>query len=364
VSDPGTILLAIVAGGSAFAGIIATAARWQRKAEDTANASWLAAAAELEGRYVPLGGPWYNRTGRRIEASVDGVDVTVDHFEEGAGETSQTYTRAVAAAPSAEGFRLTVHDAGIVSALGTAVGAQDVEYDDPPFDKARVVRTSDEDLARHWINRRLRVALLRAGARVWKIEHGVLTVRQTGMVTRSDQLCELARTAGGLAARGAALGREWGTLGRSLGGRARGTKRWPDGARLELEDGVVVTLSRGRKRDSSNTLVQAPRAANARDTWTVTGRHLRRKQQPVGEELELGQALPDHSVWSAEPQRAAGRFDAATTARIRELAPKEMEASAQTLTIALPGLVLDRATLQSAIELARDLRAGLGSAYR
>jgi hypothetical protein len=364
VSDPVTLLAALVASGSAVAGIVAGVTRWQRRATEAASAAWAAAAAELQARYVPPGGPWYNRTDRRIEASVDGVDVVLDHYDDGSGDSSQVYTRAVAAAPSAAGFRLTVQDAGILSTLTSAVGARDVEYDDPVFDKARVVRSSDDDLARHWINRRLRVALLRPGSRVWILEHDVLTVRHAGLETRSRELCELAHTTASLARRGVELGRAWGSLGRSLGGRASGTEYWPDDARLELEDGLVVTMERAPKRGASNTVVRAPRASSARDTWTLVTRHERRKQAPAGEPIDLGAALPDHALWSVEPQRAVARFDAATTARIREVAPRLIEASAQTLTIALPWLVLERATLASAIELARDLRTGVGSAYR
>ncbi|MEJ7730284.1 MAG: hypothetical protein WKG00_13830 [Polyangiaceae bacterium] len=99
----------------------------------------------------------------------------------------------MAAAPSPPGFALVVEDAGLLSSLRSAVGAKDVELGDPPFDEARVVRTSDEDLPRRWLNRRLRATLLRTSERVRKLDRDVLTVKYAGLEKSSRALVELAR---------------------------------------------------------------------------------------------------------------------------------------------------------------------------
>ena len=362
--DPASILLAIGAIGGTAVAAIAGAAHLQGKVNEVADAAWRATARELDGRYLPPDGPWYRRTSRVITATIEGVSVKVDHYDESTGDSAVTYTRAVARAPAASGFKLSVQEAGLLTALGSAVGLQRVRYDDPAFDAARVVRASDEDLARHWVNRRLRAALRLCKGCVWKLESDALTLRHTGLVKDAKVLVHLATTTAGMARRGKALGRAWAGVGEALGARPGRTRRWPDEARIELDDGTVVEIERGALLGASSTRTSAPRSASANDTWSLRLRTAHDGGDDAGEPVDLGDAFPEHALWSSDPLRATRRFDGATIARIREIDPRAIEATAEAVTIDLPGLVLDAKRIEAAVSLVRDLRTGMGSAYR
>lgn len=364
--DPASLLLLGGAASTALAAMIAGLRHLNNQAEAKATAAWRAVAADLDARYLPPGGPWYRRTSRVIEARIDNVSVKLDHYDESSGNSSVTYTRAVATAPSPTAFELTVQDAGLMTALGSVIGKQRVLYDDRTFDAERVVRSSDEDLARHWINRRLRLALVLCKDCYWKLESDSLTLRHTGLASDRQALLHLAKTTAELAKRGRLLSYAWRRLGAALGGKVSGGRYWPEDARIELADGTVVEIDRAALLGASSTRVRTPRGGNATDRWTLRVREEPGREAPAaaGEPLEIGAVLPEWTVRSATPERAARRFDEATVARIREVEPRSIEVSADEVRIDLAGLVLERPRLEAALALARDLRTGLGSAYR
>ncbi len=78
--------------------------------------------------------------GYAIEAAVGTTRVYLDSYSEGGGNSSTTYTRARARFPLPVGPRFEVYPEGVLSQIGKALGAQDVELGRPGFDEAFVVK--------------------------------------------------------------------------------------------------------------------------------------------------------------------------------------------------------------------------------
>jgi hypothetical protein len=74
--------------------------------------------------------------------------ITLDTYTVSTGKTSTTYTRMRAPYVNAGGFRFSIYRSGIFSELGEFLGFQDVEIGNEDFDKAFVIKSSDEDKVR------------------------------------------------------------------------------------------------------------------------------------------------------------------------------------------------------------------------
>lgn len=359
--DPSVLLAA-----STLATLAAAAGYLQRIQSTETTAAWETAAARLRGRYLAPSGPWYRKGSRAIVAIVKGVEVRIGHRGNPmpTAEPFRSCTWAVAQAPCPPELRLLVGDTAPPHSLSIPVAGRDLFPDHPAFGQARRILATDEDLARRWLNRPLRAALLQRGGRRWILEGGTLTVECADMETTVEGVCELATTTALMARRGRALGRAWAKLAARLGGTSRNGDPWPHAARITLADGVEVSVVRAAKLGESATRVRTSRAATAQDTWTLRRNERHRPEDDAHARVDLGDALPGYSGWSRDPRRAARRFDAATATRIRALRPRDIDATREVLTIDLPGLVLEAARIESAVDLARELRTGASAAYR
>lgn len=74
--------------------------------------------------------------------------ITLDTYTVSNGKTSTTYTRLRAPYVNAEGFRFSIYRSGIFSGFGEFLGFQDVEVGDEDFDRAFVIKASDENKVR------------------------------------------------------------------------------------------------------------------------------------------------------------------------------------------------------------------------
>jgi hypothetical protein len=83
---------------------------------------------------------------------------------------STHYTMKVQAYPNVPIADLTVSDAGFFSTIGTMLGGQDITIGDSQFDRAYVIRCSDEALARRVLGAAARKAMLEAESTVGDVD--------------------------------------------------------------------------------------------------------------------------------------------------------------------------------------------------
>src|SRR6185436_7465152 len=108
---------------------------------------------------------------------MDGVHVALDLIDRG----PQLAVEARISAPTASGLRLELLPSDLTTALGRAVGGQDLLVGDPTFDRAFMVKTDDLGLARAWLTERVRRLLLTTrGYRFVLAEGRVLAVGYHG----------------------------------------------------------------------------------------------------------------------------------------------------------------------------------------
>ena len=71
--------------------------------------------------------------------------ITLDTYTVSNGKSSTTYTRMRAPYVNVDGFRFSIYRSGIFSELGEFLGFHDIEIGNEYFDKAFVIKSSDED---------------------------------------------------------------------------------------------------------------------------------------------------------------------------------------------------------------------------
>ena len=112
------------------------------------RATWAKVAEELGGTFHLASGFWRRKT-ERIEAVVSGVPVVLDIFVVSTGKSSHPYTRARASYARGPGPKLRVYRQGVLSALGKAIGLQDVALGElPAFDAEFMVKSDNDAVAR------------------------------------------------------------------------------------------------------------------------------------------------------------------------------------------------------------------------
>ncbi len=169
-----------------FAVLMVWAARQAKARQRALDGEWRAFAEARGLRFIPPEGPWHRRKGRRIKGRVDHVDVTIDTYSESETDsngntTTSTYTRLVAAAGDPLELQAKVYRAHLFSALGRALGFQDVETSDPEFDRAFVVKASDPQQVRALLAEPLRAALTAFDKHaMFRYERGAMTLTWSG----------------------------------------------------------------------------------------------------------------------------------------------------------------------------------------
>jgi hypothetical protein len=112
---------------------------------------WRQLAQRLEGTFTP-GGFWRHS---EVRVTVDRWVLTLDVVSE-----KYPYTRLRAAYLNPDGFRFRVYRGNFFSQIPTLFGAQDVEVGDPDFDKAFIVKATDEEKISQLLTRELRTLLM------------------------------------------------------------------------------------------------------------------------------------------------------------------------------------------------------------
>lgn len=134
---------------------------------------------------------------RLMSGTFQGRKVAMWTFTRGTGKSKTTYTAARAEAPRSNPY-VEVHGdpEGLFDKIAKAFGGQDVTTDDPPFDKAFRVRSTDEVAARQLLDPLTREALLASARRAeWHLRDARAETHVRGFVTDVEagrQLLEVA----------------------------------------------------------------------------------------------------------------------------------------------------------------------------
>ena len=213
-----TLAVTLSGVGACFYGLI----RVSQAAEAKLDTAWGEAARKVDGTFKPAEGSWYARTPRRIEATLDRIDVVADSYVVRHGKGSTAYTRlTVTAVPNSRGFSLSIDAENVFASIGKALGAQDVVVGEPRFDEAFVVKSNAEDMARAWLHGEVTEGLCPLTDFCFELENGTLRATLRGLLDDGPKLARALRAVAKLAARGRELEGEWAEAASRTGGIVR-----------------------------------------------------------------------------------------------------------------------------------------------
>lgn len=301
------------------------AARYLRARGAETQEAWAAAAAAVGGELSPLQGPWTDPT-RELTATVEGVDVAVDHLTTHRVRTQVTWTRAKAAVDLGRPVSFSVGPKGMVERLGVALGLPDVATGDADFDDAFVVQAADPDLVRAWLTPAVRAAIVAAGRYRFTVLDDELCVTRPTLETDPQRLEAAIHATALVARRAEALRRFWHEEAEARGGAVEEVA--PGRFYVELDAATPLRIETGHE---GATHVVARRTGGRGEplTWTP------------------GEAN-DHP-WEREAEA---------------LAPRRIEADAEEIRIVVDDLTGDGARLEETIALAEALATDRGEHYR
>jgi hypothetical protein len=320
--DPGAIFV-LVAG----VGVLGWSLVGARRYEARVTAAWSAAAERLGGTYLPATRGFLRRSGRRIEATIAGVAITVDTHVVSTGKSSSTFTRWRARAPLAFALELHVLPHGFLRDLSVKLGAQDLELGDPGFDRQWVVKGNRPALVRELLDAEARGAMPALSAGVTP-EAGGLRTSQRGLVTDVELLTRLARALAVVA-----------------GWPQRLLARW---------HAMAVTL--GLEPEEQHDLPRLHGTIGSRDVEIVAG-----LDDDVSTVVRM--ALRHTSAQPLQATSAEALLPAARPA-FAACRPLRVARLAQVVEVALPGLGAEAGRITAALALCEQLADDGGPAYR
>ena len=331
--------------------------RWNAKY----NKIWTKAARLVEGEFEPPSGPWYRRSTMTIKARLHDVGVLVDHYTVTAGNVSQTFTRCRARALGASGMKLKVKKSGVTSGLGRSLGFQDLATGDTPFDERFVVKASDEDLARAWLDGPARDALMSLQHYQLELKGGELKGIRANVEKDPAALVQAINAVAALAAGGRRILLRWRDLTEALEGElVTEVAAWTPDAGVKVEvrrrgAQVVVDALWGEGRKARLlTRVRCHLVASTAERFSITrGSSADRELQRV--ELPPDQLPEQYMAGSEQPEQTARRLDPQLCRRLADLGPAAVSAEGQTVTVLLEGLEMDAGVISRAADLALDL---------
>lgn len=112
------------------------------------KAIWRQLSEEIQGRFVEGG----FLKGDKVQATHGEWTVTLDNYAVSTGKAVMVFTRMRAPYVNPAGFRFTVYRRGLFSELAKKLGMQDIEIGDADFDRAFIVKSSDEARVRELLS--------------------------------------------------------------------------------------------------------------------------------------------------------------------------------------------------------------------
>jgi hypothetical protein len=212
--------------------------------------------------------------------NIDGVEVHARWTEKVA--------RVYADAPGSERMRLELLPSGVTTALGKLFGGQDVRVDDEAFDYSFMIKASDAELARVWLTRKVRRALLVTEGFRFELEDGRAAAESFGPAPWDGVHRRVLEAVAALAGAG-----DWLASGCRAAAERTGSP-WPGGSRFPLSGfslaGTVAGLGLQVECVPAprwHTLVRAPHLLGP----------LRFTATPLAEDVQIVlDAAPEHSA--------------------------------------------------------------------
>jgi hypothetical protein len=177
----------------AASGIATTAYLMMKMQRAKLREAWSSAAALLGAEFIPEAGAWYQKKIMEIRALVDGVGVLVDHYTVSTGKSSTTYTRLKATPSGPPDLHLGIHKEGFFSSLGKAFGTQDVIIGEQTFDDKFIIKASDEEICKAWINSDIQNKILDVSDYSFQIKKNEVTVTKLGIEENPQMLVAVIR---------------------------------------------------------------------------------------------------------------------------------------------------------------------------
>lgn len=303
--------------------------------------AWMAVAARRGGRYTPERRRLIGWRSPAIDVELAEVAVHVDLHVVSTGQATYTYTRFRCRYLLGGGPKFEVAPAGIVRAIGTALGLDDVTIGaDADFDARFVVRTKQHDATRRaWTREACRLLAGTLPAASVKADRGALTMQLLGIVREPEVIDAGVRILSELGATGAPLLETVRALPRAEAVRATGPwdERTKPGAKLVVR-GVEVRLEPAHPETGLETHVVA-----------ALGRELPHFAIGVGDGGAPSAAWP------------AGALAGDTAALVPSVAPAAVACDGASVRVVVEGAPPPR-RLEAAAELAAALALGTGTA--
>lgn len=345
---------------------------------------WSAAAKRLGGTLHLDRGVYFHGAKTCITADLDGRHVTINVARGGSGlrkTTTPGGTRVSTAIPETGGLRLCVCPETLWAFVGKALGGQDVLVGDQGFDAAYVIRTNNQDLARAWLPKDLRRAIVACQPYRFDLADGEVAATRVGIEEDPQRLVETARAVVSFACGGQELLRQTRALAAQIDGvvSARGDAWEPDGGVLtivdrlgtqvlvdsicESVDGVwdVRVFTRIRARSLTSDLSRFAIASRAHKGKLPAELASLRELPGFGDEGFSER----YTLMTGDSERLAEQLSSTLQQRIRTLKPVLVTGQGREVTVLLPGLMFDSRPVNDAIELATSLTSAVAAApYR
>jgi hypothetical protein len=237
---------------------------------------------------------------------------------------------------------------------------QDVVVGHRQFDERFVVKASDEDLARAWLEPGVMQPLSKLVSWSHHLEGGRLASTRDGIVEGVDELVRIVRTAARLAGRGSVLLAEWDGVAQALGGVLRGALWRDPEAAITVGSPASPTLIELVRVDLPNgnprlvTRVRAQRGGGSGERFVAA---------PHDQLTEAhGEVVPAENAGglelrSSDPGSTATRFDGERRQALDALRPLAVVGTETEVAILFAGVMFDTERLRAATVIAHQLAA-------
>ncbi len=319
----------------------------------TINRAWKQAAKQLDG-VLRLSDRDESRV---LVATVDGVEVTVEHHKSRSSKSDEDDTRLLAVARAPEGLELRVDRATAGAVVARSLGSQDVATGDRAFDNMFVVKSNTPSVVSVWLNAAVRRRISIADAYWFTLADGEVRVGRTGMERQAEDLVDAVRATAAFADGRQRVLRVWKAVADSLDG---GDARKVQGGWVSVEGmlaGVVVHMGTRVFKGEHYTYVRAHNAGAKRACFS-----LGRAQQLSDQQLPPAtiDSLAGTELRTNEVEEVDQRLDSATLTLMDSLGPELVDACEKHVTVSLLGVETGERTIRSMLELATSLAAPEG----
>lgn len=334
--------------------LIGWAALASKKHLATIDQAWRRAAELLEGQFDPGERALFGSKPRRIVAHVDGIDIVIDHYQTGSGNSRVDHTRLQAAARAPTKFRLSVAPAHAFSGIATALGFQDVEIGHAGFDADYVIKTNDPEAARLWINATVRKHIKRASGYRFDLENNQITAEIRQLELDAAHIVAAAKAVAAFADGRQRLLRAWRELARRQHGKVKSrSKRW---ATIEYElDGTPIVIDTRTLGGRHYTFATAQVLGATLTPFVLANDET---FMPDGGGAHAIDELSDYLLSSDDVESVNAHLGGGIAKRIAEFAPAAVSVESDEVVVTWPGICLDPKELEQASGLAAAVASG------